>query len=214
MRRSSQKTTAAVLRKFLGIRTSEEMARILKRSEHTIRSVESGRLKLSPSLAVRMFHETGISIDWLMKGDPTVPPIAESGEPYTPKIYERTQAQKLPYDEPGPKFRSIDKLGFCARLIAILESASAKKDYFMARYKVDTALDSLRREFGMDEKVYLYQHSAPHRVNGPMANAALKGVLADYKEMERWRKQTQRLIEQSQHSTPKPKKKQSSKKRR
>jgi len=117
----------------------------------------------------------------------------------------RNQAQKIPLDQPNPVFRNFDKLGFCARLIAILESASARKDYYMARYKVHTALDSLRREFGMDEKVY--QHSAPHHVNNSMAIAALKEVLARDKEIES-------AFKQLQHPTPKPTKKQPSKKRR
>jgi hypothetical protein len=211
MRTSSEKTTAAVLRKILGIRTSEGMAKILKQSVHTIRSVESGRLELSHELATRMFHETGISIAWLMKKDPTVPPIAETGEPYTREIYERTQALKTAYDQPHPMLLNFDKLGFCARLIAILESASARKDYFLARYKVHTALDSLRREFGMDEKVY--RHSDPYyvsdayNVHTTMAIAALKEVLARQEEIESF-------FKQSHHPTPKPTKKRASKKRR
>jgi hypothetical protein len=82
----------------------------------------------------------------------------------------------------------------------------------MARYKVHTALDSLQREFGMDEKVY--QHPGLHRVNHSMAIAALKMVLARDKERQRWIKQQKRKIKQLQHPTPSPKKKQPSKKRR
>ncbi len=204
MRTSSEKTTAAILRKIVG-KKDWEWAQMLGRSVQAIHNIEAGRTKLTHELATKLFHETGISIDWLMKGDPTVPPIAENGEPYKAEIYERAQAQKSPHDQPHPVFRNFDKLGFCARLIAILESASARKDYYMARYKVHTALDSLRREFGMDEKVY--QHSAPHHVNNSMAIAALKEVLARDKEIES-------AFKQLQHPTPKPTKKQPSKKRR
>ena len=152
-----------------------------------------------------MFHETGISIDWLMKGDPNVEPISSRGEPYTREIYERAQAEKLPYDQPHPIFRNNDALGFCARLVAILESASGRKNYHMCVYKVHTALDSLQREFGIDEK--LYQHSGPHSVNTTMAVAALKQVLVRHAEL-------QRLIKQLQHPKPKPTRKQPSKNRR
>jgi hypothetical protein len=209
MRTSSQKTTAAVLRQKSGTKDISikdvEWAKMLGRSVQAIHNIESGRTKLRHELATKMYEETGISIDWLMKGDPTVPPISESGEPYTREIYERVQAQKTPYNQPHPMYRHYDKLGFCARLIAILESASARKDYYMARYKVHTALDSLRREFGMDEEVY--QHSGPNDVNNIMAIAALKEVLARDEEIESF-------FEQLHHPTPKPKKKQSSKKRR
>ena len=181
------------------------MAEILGKSVATINSVEAGRLKLSPGLATKMFHETGISPVWLLNGDPTVPPVSASGKPYTRADYDQARAAKIHYDHPHPLFRNVDKLGFCARLIAILESASARKDYYMARYKVHTALDSLRREFGMDEKVY--QHSALDHLNNTMAIAALKEVLARDNEIES-------VLKQLRHPTPKPKKKQSSKKRR
>jgi len=118
-----------------------------------------------------------------MANDPNAPAVAESGEPYTREIYERAQAQKIPHDQPHPIFRNTDKLGFCARLIAILENASTRKDYYMALYKAHTALDSLQREFGIDEKVY--QHSGPHSVNTSMAVEALKRVLTHDKNLRR-----------------------------
>jgi hypothetical protein len=191
MRTSSLKTTAAVLRQKSGTAIKDvEWAKMLGRSVQAIHNIESGRTKLKHDLATRMFEETGISIDWLMKGDPTVPPISESGEPYTREIYERVQAEKTPYNQPHWMYRHYDKLGFCARLIAILESASARKDYLVARYKLHTALDSLQREFGMDEKVY--HHSAPNDVNNPMAIAALKEVLTCDEEIESFWEQVRR----------------------
>ena len=102
-------------------------------------------------------------------------PISGRGEPYTREIYERAQAEKLPYDQPHPIFRNNDALGFCARLVAILESASGRKDYHMCVYKVHTALDSLQREFGMDEK--LYQHSGPHSVNNDNGGCSIEAGL-------------------------------------
>jgi hypothetical protein len=204
MRTSSQKTTAAVLRKIIG-KKDDEWAQMLGRSAQVIHNIEAGRTKLTPELATKLFHETGISWIWLLNKDPTAPPIAQNGEPYTAEIYERNQAQKIPLDQPNPVFRNFDKLGFCARLIAILESASARKDYYMAVYKVHTALDSFQREFGMDEKIY--QYSGGRHVNEGMAIAALKEVLARDKKI-------QSVIKQLHHPTSKPTKKRASKKRR
>jgi len=201
MRTSSRRTTAAVLRQIVGIKDFE-MAEILGRSKYTIHDIESGRLKLSHSLATKMFHETGISLDWLLNEDPNAPPISGRGEPYTKEIFEKAQTEKIYHDQPHPIFRNINALGSCAWLIAILESASAHKNYYMALYKVRTALDSLQGEFGMDEKVY--QHSAPGNVNDGMAIAALKEVLARYKQLQDRVKGVQR------HATPKPRKKQPS----
>jgi transcriptional regulator with XRE-family HTH domain len=212
MRPSTKKTTAAVLRKLLGTdleaMKDRDMAELLKTSVSTIHSLESGRLKLSPSLAKRMFHETGISLEWLLGKKPEAPPIGTDGKPYTRATFERVQANKIYYDQPHPVLRNTDSLGFCARLIAILESASAGKDYYMALYKVHTALDSLQQEFGIDEK--LYQHSGPHSVNTTMAVAALKQVLARNNDLQRLIKE----FKESQHPTPKPTKKRPSKKRR
>jgi transcriptional regulator with XRE-family HTH domain len=202
--RTTQKTPAAVLRKILGI-TDHEMADKLKRSVHTIRSIESGRLKLTHELATKMFHETGISPAWLLNGDPGAPPVASDGERYEKKMFDRAQAAKIHYDQPHPIFRNNDALGLCARLIAILESASAGKDYYMFMYKAHTALDSLQGEFGIAEKTY--QHSGPHLVNASMAVALFKQVLARHKEL-------QKMIKKVQRPKPTPKRKRPSKQRR
>jgi transcriptional regulator with XRE-family HTH domain len=205
MRTSTRKTTIAVLREILGIKDFE-MAEILKRTVHTIHSLESGRLKLSPELATKMFHETGISLDWLLDEEPNAPPISGRGEPYTKEIFEKAQAEKIYYDQPNPVFRNTYALGFCARLIAILESASSHKNYHMALYKVHSALDSLQGEFGMDEN--LYQYTGPNHVNNGMAVPLLKGILAREKQLEDRSKRVQRL------AAAKPEKKPLSKKKR
>src|SRR6266480_2705097 len=199
--KSTLKTTAAVVRS-IARETDWKWADIMGKSIHTIRHLEAGTLRLSPAMATKMFHETGISLEWLLKGDPVAPPISGRGEPYSRAIFERAQAEKTPHDQPPSVLRHFDKLGFCARLIAILESASGKKDYYMALYKMHTALDSLQREFGIDEEVY--QHSGPHSVNASMAVEALKQVLARNDDL-------QRVIKQLQHPVPKPTKKRASK---
>jgi hypothetical protein len=153
----------------------------------------------------RMFHETGISLDWLLNEDPNASPISGRGEPYTKEIFEKARAEKIYYDQPHPVSRNIDALGSCARLIAILESASAHKNYYMALYKVRTALDSLQGEFGMDES--LYRYAGPHHVNTGMAVTLLKRILARDKQLEDRIKRVQR------HATPKPRKKQPSRRK-
>jgi len=205
MRMSSRRTTAAVLRQILGIKDFE-MAEILGRSKYTIHNIESGRLKLSHSLATKMFHETGISLDWLLNEDPNAPLISGRGEPYTKEIFEKAQAEKIYYDQPHPVSRNTDELGSCARLIAILESASAHKNYYLALYKVRTALDSLQGEFGMDES--LYRYAGPLHVNTGMAVTLLKRILAREKQLEDRIKRVQR------RAAAKPEKKPLSKKKR
>ena len=72
----------------------DEWAELLDRSPHTVHDLEAGRLKLSPALAAKMNYESGISIGWLMDGDPEAPAVSADGRPYTKAIYEEVQARK------------------------------------------------------------------------------------------------------------------------
>ena len=200
----TRRTTPAVLREKIGIKDFE-MAKILNRSKYTVHALESGRLKLSPELAKKFFHETGISPVWLLNGDPNAPMLAANGDPYEPALFEKAQAEKIYYDRPHPFFRNTWTLGVCAQLIAILESAAAKGNYYMAQYKVQTALDSLRGEFGEDKNIYEY--AGPSQRDLDRAIAALKKLLADYSK-------AQREIEKLKRSAPNQKKKRPLKKRR
>src|ERR1019366_10100692 len=115
MRTSSRKTTAAVLRSIVGIKDFE-MAELLECSPATIHSIESGRLRLSEPLATKMFHETGVSPGWLLRGNPKKAPEAANGEPYTKAVFEYLLANKIYSDRvQGRKF-SADFLGFAGRL--------------------------------------------------------------------------------------------------
>lgn len=171
MRPSRLLTAAAVLRTTLGKR-SKEWAQILGCSADTLHSIESGRggrYKLSPKMATKMFHETGISIDWLLAGDPKAPPVAANGEPYTRKIYDEIQEYKLRWDQPHEWYRHINELGFCAQLVAILENANAQKKYYMAAYEVGEAIKALRKEFAKDLD--------PGLPSPPVASAKLKPLI-------------------------------------
>ena len=157
MKPSALRHPVAVLRNICGL-YQKEFAELIGCSRIYLQKIEQtpqhyGQ-RLSEKLAQRIFHETGISLAWLLNGDPSAPPISANGEPYTRETFQRNQAHKIFYDRPNPFFFRNDALGFCARLIAILESAAKRREYFMAAYKVDAALKSLRREFGKDEEAY------------------------------------------------------------
>jgi hypothetical protein len=120
-------------------------------------------------MATKMFHETGISIDWLLAGDPNAPAVAANGEPYTKEIYDEVQSNKLAFDQPHEWFRHTDELGFCAQLVAILENANAQKNYYLAACEIGEALESLRKKFAPDLSA---QRPAP-----PAAAAAFKPLI-------------------------------------
>ena len=183
MRTSTRKTTAAVLREIIGIK-DQQWADMLGRSVHTVRALECGRLKLSPELATKMVHETGISSIWLLNGDPAAPPTAQGGQPYTRAEFDKAQADKGFYDQPIWEARVMIELGWSARLVAIIESASARKNYYMALYKINAALDSLQKEFGIDEKVYQHIDDSSHILSHHMARDLFEILLAKSSEWE------------------------------
>jgi transcriptional regulator with XRE-family HTH domain len=128
------------------------MANIVDRSVHTIHKIECGKLGLSKEVASRMARETGVRLEWLLAGDTEADPTDVDGKPYTRDVYQRTQASKIRYDRPHELLRNLIYAGFVGRMIAILEGSGG--DFSMCAYKVHSALESLRREFGQDQKLY------------------------------------------------------------
>jgi transcriptional regulator with XRE-family HTH domain len=153
MRTSTQRTTSAVLRFKLQIK-DVEMAELLGCSTATIHSLESGRLKLSDAMAMRMFHETGISPEWLLAGDPKAPPVSVLGDPFDKATFDRAQASKASRDTRSEDVLWLDVLDFSARLGAILVSARSGKKYYLARYKAWKAVEALGKEFGQELSIY------------------------------------------------------------
>jgi transcriptional regulator with XRE-family HTH domain len=69
---SNDKHVLIRLRKHLQL-TQKELARLCRYSEHTIQSVEIGRLMLSRGLAGRIAKLTGAPIEWLLANDSASP---------------------------------------------------------------------------------------------------------------------------------------------
>jgi len=116
---------------------------------------EHGGQKLSSKLAQRIFHETGVSLDWLLGGDPSAPPVSAKGEPYTRETYKNAQAQKIYFDRPKDWNFSMDFLSMAARLRSILANATGRDGkqrpaYFMAAYETRKFLDGLAKNYGED----------------------------------------------------------------
>jgi hypothetical protein len=141
MRPSSKKIPAAVLRSIIGIKDSE-MAELLQCSPATIHSIESGRLKVSDMMAMKMYDQTGVSPNWLRGGDPKRP-ITEEGKPYTRAAYDRAQNEKKLPDPRRTFFFREAYILFIIRLRAILAHAEQKGDVFIPIAKTGRFLTSL-----------------------------------------------------------------------
>ena len=88
----------AVLRQILGM-SQAQLGALCGNSGRTIQAVELGKLSLSDGLAHRIAEATGVSLEWLLNGDPTAPPEADcpSGvrspeQVYTREVYEAHRA--------------------------------------------------------------------------------------------------------------------------
>ena len=226
MRVSERKTTAAELRHIIGI-TTDKWAKLLDRSEPTIHSLESGRLKLSADLALIMNYESGISIKWLLDGNPKAPPVAEFGEKYSREFFEKVQARKKYFAHVEENKVKINLLELFRIICAILVNANRKRNFHLAAYRTWKAIDELRVEFGeakdfdshegvlayvMDAlalPVSAYVQDVPNLPALPLAStsAHLRNL------QEGFRRFGQAQAIHDNRTTPKPKSKRPSKKR-
>lgn len=182
MRTSSKKTTSAVLRSILGIKDFE-MAELLQCSRWTIHSIESGRLPLSETLAIKMFHETGISPDWLLAGSPKKAPTTPNGERYTEAHFKRAQTQKVVSDHHSPALFASQFLAFAGLLRSIMAHANGQKALFLPALKIGRFLKTLAKEYGGDASVTSDMHDQIQAIKRDMRLSA---------QLERrWKRQNQ-----------------------
>ena len=145
--KSTEKTTAAKLRSIIDEKDKVWAEDILGKSVHTIRHLEAGTLKLSPALAAKMNYETGISIKWLMDGNPDAP-VSTDGRKYTKEIYDDVQARKKSFAIVDDFNVRLNVICFFRDICAILVNANRKKNYHLAFYRTLKAIHGLRTEFG------------------------------------------------------------------
>jgi len=149
MRPSELRTTAAVLRSLIGL-DAEEMRALLGCSLNTIKSLESGRLKLSAAMAAKMAAATGVSEDWLLSGDPRKLPTTPTGHPYTTEAFVQRMAHRQFHEESGKTPRSVRSLHLAGRLASILSRTAGNPGYELALYKAGRMVDELAAEFEED----------------------------------------------------------------
>ena len=149
MRPSPQRHPLAVLRTLLGI-SQKELATLLGCSTPTIQAIELCKLSLSEKLAKRIAWETGVSLGWLLGGDPTAPITTQSGRPYIQKVFEIRRAEMS-----RPKTEISDSLhayfilhNSVIKLTGLLLHSYRTGEFNLCAYKISTALDALVKQFG------------------------------------------------------------------
>lgn len=163
MRHSSKKTTVAVLRSELGL-PIEKFADLIGKKTPTIRSLESGRLKLSEETALRIDRETGLSARWLLEGDPDKPMHSAEefgGGSYSKQKFEEIQAGKNAAKETRfevilpkttPARLHVNAVMSCLRWFPILSAAKRSGKQEVAFYLLGMFFDEMEERFGFDFK--------------------------------------------------------------
>ena len=151
MRTSPLKHPLAVLRVFLGL-GQKELANMLDCSVSAIQRIELCAMPLSEKLASRIQYETGVSLQWLLDGDPKADIVDSFGRPYMKQIYEwlRAYRTKLPESMPdlykGNIRATIGRLLFEVEEIAL--SAYNRGEFDLMAYKMREAHREVQKQFG------------------------------------------------------------------
>lgn len=221
MRHSTKQTTVAVLRSIIGVK-ADEMARILRCSIATINSLEvKGRLKLSEEMAVRIMSETGISLAWLLGGDPSSPAVTEEGGPFTPETFDRVQAGKAFSSNLESWGFSIRFIKFVFRMRASLAAVKRAKDLALMEYRVTKFLDALMVECGVDfrfqempiQLLELEQDIAEWKELDKAAGMMVRGTLAPHEAKKKLERRVERFGS-SENKSKKPSRQSSARPRR
>ncbi len=148
MRSSPLKHPVAILRTTLGL-GQKEFGYLVGRAWRTIQSIELGNLPLSTKLAERISDETGVSFDWLMKGDPDAPIMAEHGRAWRRDAYFDAQGRKLLPGTVLGQHYATDLLNLalakvCAAIIAAAESKNIRSHTWRILNGIDKAMEDLK----------------------------------------------------------------------
>jgi hypothetical protein len=92
--KSTRSTTVSVVRLETEL-PAPAFAELIQTPYSTLKSLESGRLKLSGKMALKIAHATGVSAEWLLHGDPTESPVTDSGEPWNREAFEKHEADRI-----------------------------------------------------------------------------------------------------------------------
>jgi transcriptional regulator with XRE-family HTH domain len=152
MRPSACKQPLAVLRKIIGYR-QKEMADLIGCSVATIQSIELGpkRMALSERLAERIEMETGVSIEWLLSGDPLEPIEDVQGRVYSRKTFELYQRLKISSDGADDDMLMRQWFEVCLAFGEMLLAGREQKRTSLTVFRIREALRRINQDLKLPE---------------------------------------------------------------
>lgn len=149
MATSQLKSKIARLRLITG-ETAESFAEIIGKSMSTLRSLETGRLKLSEKTASEISRATGVSLGWLLDKRMT-PPICKGtpeSKPFTKESYVHHIAKKRRpvFKDYTPELKLM--LGFAIRdILEAVYGAAERGNGDIALYYLEKFAEDLGKQF-------------------------------------------------------------------
>ncbi len=148
MATSQLKSKVARLRLITG-ETAESFADIIGKSMSTLRSLETGRLKLSKKTASEISAETGVSLNWLMSEKNTDPVCRgmKPPAPFTKDSFVRHRAKKRAFiRDLSPELQLM--LHFTIRdILMAIYGAAERGNGDIALYYLEKFAEDLGKEF-------------------------------------------------------------------
>jgi transcriptional regulator with XRE-family HTH domain len=158
MRNSPLKHPVAVLRTMLGL-SQEEFGKEINLSRRTIQSIELGNLRLTEENALLIQQRIGVSIHWLLGGDPAVEPYFEDERErrvrYTREMYDELRAAKasglgIVRPDTTPSRLHMGALATVHDWFPILSAARKAGKGDLAVFYLHKFLGEMRQQFGYD----------------------------------------------------------------
>lgn len=197
---SELRTNLALLRNVTGLNQAG-FANDIGLKLSTVQNVESGRAKLTEEQARQVAAATFVDLAWLLSDGPPCDPVMTSGAPYTRNQYENARAQNAAGSSPEFVVQMLPDYAasFYGQLRAILSSAAKAHRAEVAVWKVGRVMESLRADFGNDEKLMSGKQFA-ERADRTLAlkrrqvDAGVKLMRDDLKERDRQELEDEELI--------------------
>jgi DNA-binding XRE family transcriptional regulator len=184
MRQSAPLSNLTSLRQIIGL-SQTALAALVGKSVHTIQSIEQEKLLMSKELAVKLSHETGIDVDWIMsreKGTPPLPLVKwvcdSEGRTVKAPVYSAETFEQWKVKKPVPHWDTAED---AARLIGIASAASHFGESTFAKYEVDKFLGDLEEKYNRDtfkSKAAKDMLAGGNRITGLMARRGAPNDLA------------------------------------
>ena len=147
MRKSEERTKVAVLRQAIGL-SAKDFADLIAKTIHTVKSLESGRLKLSEELAVRISKATGVLLDWLLAPPhPDDSPIDQFADELTRETFEAHRAALMAMKKAHDSYKQRPAEATGKQLVQLLKKAEKLPNYDLVIWRVGRFMRDLQREF-------------------------------------------------------------------